>query len=75
MKITTCLPDSCSRHLSLNPKERIWEILSPRLTLTDEAIRRSWTCPQLYLPVMSYLSQPRPITTMMRLRPWSTVYT
>ncbi|KAH9489139.1 hypothetical protein Btru_057558 [Bulinus truncatus] len=32
----SCLPDICSRHLSPNPKERAWDIMSPRLTLTDE---------------------------------------
>ncbi|KAK0065860.1 hypothetical protein Bpfe_004657, partial [Biomphalaria pfeifferi] len=31
-----CQPGSCFRPLSQNPKERIWDILSPKLTLTEQ---------------------------------------
>ncbi|KAI8771533.1 hypothetical protein BgiBS90_028252 [Biomphalaria glabrata] len=31
-----CQPENCFRPISLNPKERIWDLLSPELTLTEE---------------------------------------
>ncbi|KAK6980294.1 sedoheptulokinase, partial [Biomphalaria glabrata] len=31
-----CRSESCSRHLSQNHRERLWDILSPKLTLTDQ---------------------------------------
>uniref|UniRef100_A0A2C9LY10 Uncharacterized protein n=1 Tax=Biomphalaria glabrata TaxID=6526 RepID=A0A2C9LY10_BIOGL len=31
-----CRSESCTRHLSQNPRERLWDILSPKLTLADQ---------------------------------------